>query len=190
MKKNTLIAICIGVVLIGLVLFKNVVSLNKRVADDENKLKVYSTAHIELLLPERLVEESDTSYLEDGSIFTTVKGVAGSMDNNGKLFTYNLSIADYSKEFTDPTSFRLDSMQTNLYNLLSSTKDFQLFYLTPIDFHGKKAIKYFGKRRDSYETTITLNIENKAIAISSVRPDSLDNNLNQILASVKFKNSQ
>src|SRR5436190_1441678 len=101
MKKSTILSIVVGIMLIGGVILKNVYFLNKRVEKDRNPFKLYTTENVELLMPVHLVEESDTNYLEDGSIFTIVKGVSGSIDSQGRHGTYALSIADYSAQLTD-----------------------------------------------------------------------------------------
>ena len=188
MKRNIVIGLVGGAVMIGFVLFKNIYRLYKRIDEDRAKLQKFENDLLTIQFPRRVVHDSDTTYLDTGEIFNTVHGVAGSLSNEGKTVLYSLSVARFSKELTTKESFHLDSMKTNLSRKFADS-DAQLLKLENVIIQGVEGLTYVRRIGQDFERSIMFPLDNNVIAINMKGADSVDVVFEEIIHSLNIKTS-
>jgi hypothetical protein len=186
MKKNIVIALLAGFGLIGIVLFKNIYKLEKKIQREDEQLRTYENDLLTINLPRNLIHESDTTYLESGELFNTVQGVGGSLDNYGNIVRYSLSIATYNKNFTTTESFHLDSLKRNLHKRFDHN-DLQVLRIDNIEINGIRGLTYIGRTGPNFEKCVMFALNNNIIAINMNGSDSTDGVFENIVKSMKIK---
>ncbi|GAA4303086.1 hypothetical protein [Nibribacter koreensis] len=187
MNKKTFFYILVGVAVVLGVLFKNQFLLEKRIGKENDGLSRYSFDNIELLLPKDTVETIDTSYLSNGDVFCVTRGIGSNKLPSNGVTQYGLSIATFSEDATNDSSFHQDSLKNNLNNTLSQRNDFRLISLKTIKLKDKDAISYEGHRGDLFERAVVFNHDNVVYSINMVGPNLESSTYQKILESIKIK---
>jgi hypothetical protein len=188
MKRETTIAIVVGIGLVGFVILKNVYRLNQRIDEDRAELSTFENDLLTIQFPKNLTNELDTTYLESGELFNTVHGVAGSLSKGGNIRRYSISVARYSKDFTTEQSFHVDSLKRNLNHRFQN--DSQQLRINQIDIEGVKGLKYFRRTGSDFERSVIFSLGNNVIGITTKGADSVDVGFDEMIMSLKIKNTQ
>lgn len=185
MKKNTVKWLVVGG-LIGFIIFKNIYKLEKRTESSGDQLQTFENDLLAIEFPNNLVYETDTTYLEDGKLFNTVDGVAGSLTRDGNIVQYSLSIARYNKALTKTESFDLDTLKKNL-NQRFANSDSQLLSIVDIEIQGIRGLRYVECTGQYFKKSIIFTLDNNVIAINMKTIDSEDVEFDNIIKSLKIK---
>jgi len=156
---------------------------------NSDKFEIYSSGNIELLLPDSLLEKKDIIYAsKDSADIAAVRTtVGGQINYNGKTYSYALVETKYFQDSAKYKTLSLDSVKKNLLRNLQGQSAFKLTGMGISKYNGTDIIAYKGWLGNYFIKAVQIPYGAIEYNISYAGADSIEDNLDKIVSSIKFK---